>query len=81
MSSRAKKPGSQSRAKWQAMSEELSEELGLAAKRLRANGEARGDLQSAVQGYMARGGGTALRGWSASGAADLSWKRVRSRLG
>ena len=49
MSSRAKKPGSQSRAKWQAMSEELSEELGLAAKRLRANGEARGDLQSAAR--------------------------------
>ena len=59
MSSRAKKPGSQSRAKWQATSEELTEELGLAAKRLRANGEARGDLQSAVKDYMARGGGTA----------------------
>ena len=56
MSSRAKKPGSQSRAKWQSMSEELSEELGLAAKRLQANGEARGDLQSAVKGYMARRG-------------------------
>ena len=63
------------------MSEELSEELGLAANAFDPTEEARGDLQSAVKGYMARGGGTALRGWSASGAAHPSWKRVRSRLG
>ena len=63
------------------MSQELSEELGLAAKAFAPTDEARGDLQSAVKDYMARSGGTALRGWSASGAADPSWKRVRSRLG
>ena len=63
------------------MSEELSEELDLARNAFAPTAEARGDLQSAVRDYVARSGGTALRGWSASGAADPSWKRVRSRLG
>ena len=63
------------------MSQALSEELGLAAKAFAPTDEARGDLQSAVKDYMARSGGTALRAWSASGAAHPSWKRVRSRLG
>ena len=41
------------------MSQALSEELGLAAKAFAPTDEARGDLQSAVKDYMARGGGTA----------------------
>ena len=44
MRSRVKEPGSQSRAKWQPMSEELGEVLGLAANAFEPTEEARGDL-------------------------------------